>query len=74
MDDVKAGADVTKVCIDCNTEFLFTVRDQEFYKVHGYVEPRRCYSCRKKKKQRYENYKSRKTYIGDAVYPKITNE
>lgn len=46
-------ADKTLVCVDCNDEFNFSGREQAFYKVHGYVDPRRCIECRKKKKARF---------------------
>jgi len=41
------------ICNDCKDEFLFTEREQEFYKEKGFDnEPKRCPSCRKKRKQR----------------------
>lgn len=43
--------DKTIVCKDCGKEFMFTVRDQEFYAEKGYTnEPQRCKDCRDKKK------------------------
>lgn len=40
-------ADKTITCRDCNTEFLFTVGEQEFYASKGLLhEPGRCPSCR----------------------------
>lgn len=51
--DEQALPDKILVCVDCGDEFEFSGRDQAFYKVHGYVEPRRCYPCRKKKKARF---------------------
>ena len=33
-------------CIDCNQEFAFTARDQQFYADRQFSEPRRCPSCR----------------------------
>jgi hypothetical protein len=43
--------DKTIVCKDCGKEFVFTVRDQEFYAEKGYAnEPQRCKDCRDKKK------------------------
>ena len=39
--------DKTIVCKDCGKEFVFTVRDQEFYKEKGFTnEPARCKDCR----------------------------
>lgn len=43
-------------CVECEETFLFRAKDQEFYDKHGYVEPKRCFSCRKKKKERMANY------------------
>lgn len=38
-------------CVDCGAEFLFTVRDQEFYAEKGFNnEPKRCKACRDAKK------------------------
>lgn len=39
--------DKTIVCKDCGKEFIFTVRDQEFYAEKGFQnEPQRCKDCR----------------------------
>lgn len=41
------------ICKDCGQEFLFTVRDQEFYAEKGFEnKPVRCKECRKAKKDR----------------------
>lgn len=43
--------DKTIVCKDCGKEFTFTVREQEFYKEHGFEhDPVRCKECRDKRK------------------------
>lgn len=48
--------DKTIKCIDCGEEFIFTVRDQEFYAEKGFTnEPKRCKSCRDKRKQEKNN-------------------
>lgn len=45
------------VCMDCGSEFAFTEGEQQFYKEKGFDnEPKRCPSCRKKKKQRRDSY------------------
>lgn len=45
-------ADKTLVCKDCGTSFLFTEREQDFYREKGFDnEPQRCPSCRAAKKQ-----------------------
>ena len=43
--------DKTIACVDCNEEFQFTAREQEFYAEKGFTnEPKRCKVCRDKKK------------------------
>lgn len=45
--------DKTKVCKDCDQEFVFTSSEQEFFASKGFQnEPGRCPSCRSAKKQR----------------------
>ena len=40
-------------CRDCGEEFLFTVKEQEFYAEKGFTnEPGRCSTCRSVRKQR----------------------
>lgn len=48
-------ADLTIKCKDCGNEFVFTERDQEFYKEKGFSDPVRCPECRKKRKQLKNN-------------------
>jgi len=38
--------DKTLTCSDCGREFLFSADDQEFFASRGYLEPKRCRSCR----------------------------
>lgn len=46
------------ICKDCGKEFIFTVRDQEFYAEKGFQnKPVRCKECRQAKKDRIENSK-----------------
>lgn len=50
--------DKTIVCKDCGKEFVFSVRDQEFYKEQGFTnEPVRCKECRNKKKSERNNFR-----------------
>ncbi len=44
--------DKTLVCQDCGEEFIFTVGEQQFYAEKGFVEPKRCKSCRQLRKNR----------------------
>ncbi len=48
--------DKTIKCKDCGTEFVFTVREQEFYDKMGFKdEPSRCKPCRDKRKAERNN-------------------
>ena len=49
-------ADRTLVCRDCNSEFVFTEGEQEFYKEKGFEnDPVRCPDCRKARKSQRRN-------------------
>lgn len=37
-------------CQDCGEEFIFNEGEQEFYNKKGLTEPKRCKSCREKRK------------------------
>ena len=41
--------DKTLRCMHCGKEFLFTVNEQKYYQDHGFVTPKRCKVCRKRK-------------------------
>lgn len=48
--------DKTLTCQDCEVEFMFTAREQEFYKEKGFTnEPKRCKPCRDKRKAERQN-------------------
>ena len=42
-------------CKDCGKTFEFTEREQEFYKEHNFIAPKRCKNCRKIRKENKEN-------------------
>ena len=42
--------DKTLSCVDCQQEFAFTSREQQFYADRQFSEPRRCPSCRATRK------------------------
>ena len=44
----KVLKDVTIKCKKCEQDFVWTVRDQEFYKEKGFYKPTICKDCRKK--------------------------
>ena len=44
---VLSFVDKTLVCLDCDEEFTWSAREQEFYAVMGFDnEPKRCPTCR----------------------------
>ena len=43
--------DKTLTCSDCGREFLFSADDQEFFASRGYLEPKRCRTCRANRRQ-----------------------
>lgn len=46
------------ICQNCGKEFVFNEAEQEFYKIKGFPEPKRCKPCRDARKaRRLENNK-----------------
>ncbi len=44
--------DIVIKCKECGEDFIFTRREQEFYKSKGFNDaPKRCYECRKNRKK-----------------------
>lgn len=43
--------DKTLSCQDCGAEFTFSGDEQQFFADKGFSEPKRCGTCRQKKKQ-----------------------
>ncbi|SNX53108.1 zinc-ribbon domain-containing protein [Thermoanaerobacterium sp. RBIITD] len=53
--------DKTLVCKDCGAEFVWTAGEQEFYAQKGFQNaPVRCKACRDAKKQRNNQFNSRR--------------
>lgn len=51
------GQDQNISCIQCSTEFVFTVGEQEFYRSHNLDKaPRRCKACLALKKNKQVNH------------------
>lgn len=38
-------------CCDCGETFVWTMKEQEFYKSKNFSPPKRCKACRQKKKE-----------------------
>lgn len=48
--------DKTLICKDCGGQFVFSVRDQQFYAEKGFEnEPQRCRECRNARKSQRSN-------------------
>lgn len=47
--------DLVLTCKDCEEQFVFTAREQVFFKAHGFVTPKRCKKCRDAYKNRMKN-------------------
>ncbi|AFK87652.1 zinc-ribbon domain-containing protein [Thermoanaerobacterium saccharolyticum] len=59
--------DKTLVCKDCGAEFVWTAGEQEFYAQKGFQNaPVRCKSCRDAKKQRNNQFNSRRGRVAGA--------
>jgi hypothetical protein len=35
------------ICVDCTTKFIFSEKEQEFFKGKNFQDPKRCKTCRK---------------------------
>lgn len=56
MEENNEYTDITLVCKDCGSEFVFTAGEQAFYAEKGFTnQPVRCPSCRKARKQQRYN-------------------
>lgn len=50
--------DLMLACIDCGNSFEFTAGEQKFYSDKGMTQPKRCKTCRTKKKLAREQQQS----------------
>jgi CxxC-x17-CxxC domain-containing protein len=72
MEEMDEGLpDQTLSCVDCGVEFTFTGRDQAFYKERGFQPPRRCKTCRDKRKSGAPGSSSRPTPAGGSPSPRF---
>ncbi len=54
------------VCEDCGDSFEWSERDQKFYAGKDYEPPKRCKSCRDKRKRMFAEKKARGVAVKDA--------
>ena len=55
MEDSQTLTDKTINCTDCQQDFVFTVKEQEFFAKMGFKPTRRCVSCRAKRRAGLSN-------------------
>ena len=61
-------ADKDLTCVECNSVFVFTVGEQEFFESKGYTnEPKRCPTCRQSRR-----YQQRGSLQGERELHPIT--
>lgn len=51
MGKVKKFEPISAICKDCGRDFIITVEEQKRFKSLGFELPKRCYECRKKRKE-----------------------
>ena len=44
------GQDLSIACAECRRTFIFEAGEQKFYKMRGLTPPKRCQSCRNKRR------------------------
>lgn len=49
---VSANYDQHLTCADCNHDFLWSAREQDFYREKGFPPPKRCKDCTRARKER----------------------
>jgi hypothetical protein len=61
------GSDIMKhyTCIECNTDFTLTEKEEQWYLKKGYPIPKRCKTCRDNKKMRDVIYDKIKTVLNN---------
>jgi hypothetical protein len=48
---MSASYDQHLTCADCNQDFLWSAREQEFYQEKGFQPPKRCKDCTRARKE-----------------------
>jgi DNA replicative helicase MCM subunit Mcm2 (Cdc46/Mcm family) len=56
---VSSHYDQHLTCSDCGHDFVWTAKEQEFFRENGYQPPKRCKDCRRAKKEQRGEYDRR---------------
>ena len=70
VEEVSGGielVDETITCVDCRTDFTFTVKEILFYASKGLTKTRRCEVCRRKKSAERKEREEREAMSGMLV-------
>lgn len=59
--------DKTIKCIECAKVFIFSVKDQQFFKTMNFTEPKRCKPCKNQLKEARSIWKGGGNYYGNDV-------
>jgi hypothetical protein len=54
MDEMKTYQDIGRTCVGCGVAYTWSVRDQRYAELRGFLPPRRCGLCREFLRQRRE--------------------
>lgn len=52
---IPTTTDKKMICIDCDKPFTWTTGEQAFFADRNFTEPKRCKSCREKKRENREH-------------------
>ncbi len=64
-----SALDIALTCRDCGVSFIFSEREQEFYKQQGFEnQPTRCRECRERKKQRFQERQPNRVSVPNQHY------
>lgn len=72
MDTIKK--DIDTCCIICENNFVFTVKEQDFYDIMKFTNPRRCKPCRKERKYQQSQGYERRSIIPPEEFRKTKIE
>ena len=73
LQEIEAMNDQFITCVQCNTEFKFSAKEQEYYKNKGFNPPKRCPQCRKNK-AKLADPEHKNTHTNKKKHPKSEYE
>jgi len=44
--------DILINCTICHTDFVFTIKEQEFFKSKNFSQPKKCKACKREEKEK----------------------